>query len=126
MPFRRISYFSVALLACILMFLGCDRSSAPPPPLALEDIPAALQKAFSKAKPEGKELVSQTVTSLQAKDYSKAFLALQALSGSSGLTKEQSSVTGRAFVSVNSALQSAQTQGDTKAAETLQTYRINK
>jgi hypothetical protein len=115
-------------LALVLTFaVACDRSaSAPPAPLAIEQVPAALQKAFSKAKPEAKELVTQVVNALQAQDYPKAFLSVQTLASRSGLDKEQQSVTSRAVLAVNTLLQTAQTKGDSQAAETLKSYRINK
>lgn len=121
----------IKALTCGLAFLliavvGCNRPSPPPTALTLEELPAALGKAFSKAKPEVKDLAGQVVTSVQAQDYSKAFLTLQSLASRPGLTKEQLSVSGRATLTLNDLMQSAQTQGDQKAAQTLKAYRLDK
>ena len=105
---------------------GCSKNTAPPPPLPVDQLPAALEKAFAKAKPDPKELANQIVASLQAQDYARAYTQLQNLLGKPGLTKEQISVTTRGSLSVNTLLQAAQASGDTKAAATLKAYRINK
>jgi len=123
----RIIKFALPLLLAALVGVGCNRSaSAPPAPLPLEQIPAALQKAFSNAKPESKALADQIVTTLQAQDFSKAYYQMQSLSSAPGLNKEQQNVTSRAVLTLNTALQSAQSKGDAQAAETLKTYRVNK
>ena len=122
----RIKIIGLALLLPLLFGLGCDRSSAPPTPLAVEAMPAAFEKAFSKAKPEAKELANQMVAAVQAKDYSKAFLGLQALTALPTLTKEQISVSSGALLTVNTLLQAAQAQGDAKAAETIKVYQSTK
>ena len=117
---------TIALVLSLAYCLGCDRSSAPPAPLAAEEMPAALQKAFSGSKPEAKELANQVVLAVQVQDYSKAFLTLQSLSAQSGLKRDQQSITARAMLTVNNLLQSAQTKGDAQATETLNSYRANK
>ncbi len=121
--------FKFALSAFVGLFLamGCNRNaSAPPAPLPIEQVPAALQKAFTKAKPEDKALVDQLVATVQAQDYSKAFFQMQNLAARPGLNKEQQSVTSRGVLTLNMLLQSAQTKGDVQATETLKTYRVNK
>ncbi len=117
---------TVALSLALIITLGCSKSAPPPTPLAIEEIPAALEKAFSKAGPEIKSLAGQAADSVRARDYSKAFLAIQNLANSPELTKEQQSVTSRATLTVNSLLQAAQSQGDSQAAQTLQNYRRDK
>jgi hypothetical protein len=121
-----IKIIGVALLFPLLVGLGCDRSSAPPTALAVEEFPAAFEKAFSKAKPETKELAKQIVTGVQAKDYSKAFLALQSLLSDATLSKQQMSVTSGALLTVNSLLEAAQAEGNQNAAETIKVYRSTK
>jgi hypothetical protein len=37
-----------------MLGLGCNKRVAPPTPLPIEQLPSALQKAFSKAKPDVK------------------------------------------------------------------------
>ncbi len=116
-------------LACILSLLfsvGCDQSSTPPKPLTAEELPAALEKAFSKAKPEAKGLATQIIASVQAKDYPKAFLDLQSLLGKPDLTQQQVSVTSSALLTANTLLQAAQAQGDSKATEAIKFNRETK
>jgi hypothetical protein len=115
------------LLQVLWLFAaGCSKNPSPPAPLSVEQLPAALEKAFTKAKPEAKDLANQIVTFLQAQDYSKAYTGLQNLLGKPGLTKEQMSVATRGSLTLTTLLQSAQASGDAKAAETLKAYRINK
>jgi len=114
------------LLLFLALGLGCSRSSAPPTPLTAEELPGVLEKAFSTAKPPAKEQATQIVTAVQAKDYSKAFWGIQTLAGVTGLSKEQVKVTARATLTISSLLQSAQAEGDQKAAATIKTYRENK
>jgi hypothetical protein len=116
-----------SFLIIFLMGLGCgQRSTAPPAPIAVEELPAALQKAFAKAKSPLKDLASQAVEFLQAKDYGKAYQTVQNLTAQSGLNKQQIEILTRGSMALNTALQAAQSHGDQKAAETLNTYRINK
>src|SRR5437667_847365 len=109
----------IVLVSVLTAVVACDRSSAPPAPLPIEQLPAALQKAFLKAKPEAKELVTQVLSALQSQDYSKAYLDLQTLAAKPGLNREQQSVASRAVVTANGLLQEAQTKGDKEAAQTL-------
>jgi hypothetical protein len=91
-----------------------------------EQIPAALQQAFAKAKPDVKEMVAAISSGLSAQDYSKAFYALQALSSESGLNKDQQAVLGRSLLTVNNLLQASQAKGDAEAGKALTTYRKSK
>ena len=116
-------------LACLLALtlgVGCNRTVPPPTPLTAEELPGVLEKTFSTAKPQAKELATQVVTSVQAQDYSKAFWAIQTLAGVPGLNKEQANITARATLTINGLLQTAQTQGDAKAAATLKQYHDTK
>jgi hypothetical protein len=117
---------SVAFVLLLLLGLGCSRNSPPPTPFTEAELPGALEKAFTAAKPQAKELATQVVTSVQAKDYSKAFWGIQTLAGAPDLTKDQAKVTARATLTISSLLQSAQVQGDAKAAATLKQYHDNK
>jgi hypothetical protein len=117
---------AVALLFVLTLGVGCNRTTPPPTPLSAEELPAALEKAFSKGRSDSKDLATQVVAAVQAQDYSKAFLVVQTLGNLPGLTKEQQSVVSRATLTVNSLLQAAQSKGDANAAETLKTYRSDK
>jgi hypothetical protein len=125
--YLRFINLALAILLVASLGAGCNRgASAPPAPLPLDQIPAALQKAFGNANPESKNLADQIVATLQAQDYSKAFNQIQNLASTPGLNKEQQSIAARAVLTLNGVLQSAQAKGDEKAAETLKTYRVNK
>jgi hypothetical protein len=117
---------ALALFVVLTLCVACKQSSAPPPTLSIDQLPPALEKAFSAAPAETKELATQIITSVQAKDYGKAYSAIQSLATKSGLTKEQSSVTASGVLTLNTALQSAQASGDSQAAEVLQIHRRNK
>ena len=106
--------------------MGCDKSEVPPEPIPLDQLAAAMDKAFAKGKAEPKELALQISASLTAKEFAKASADLQKLSAMAGLNKEQASIAARGVLTVNQALQDAQAQGDQKAAQTLKSYRINK
>lgn len=116
-----------SLLFILLFALGCGKEViAPPEPLSVDQLPAVMGKAFSAAKPAAKDLATQIISSVQAQDYSKAFLDIQSLSTSPGLTKEQSSVAARALMTINELMKSAVAKGDAKSAATLQHYRMTK
>ncbi len=117
---------AIAVLLGLTLGLGCNRSTPPPTPLPVQEIPAALEKAFSKAKPETKDLARQVVACVQAQDYSKAFQSIQNLASQPGLTKAQANVATRATLTVNSLLQAAETRGDKQAAQILKVYRTDK
>ena len=115
-----------ALLLVLLAAMGCNKSSAPPAPLAMEQLPLVFEKAFRKAKPQVKELAAQVVSSVQTNGYAQAYSDLQKLSTAPELTKEQSSVVGRGMLTINGLLQSAAAKGDENAAQTVKAYRLNK
>src|SRR5438045_3367353 len=112
------------LLTSLLIVTGCSRAgSQPPPPLAVEQIPAEMKKAFAKASPELKEAVTQLNTSLESKDYVAASQIIQMLFDMPVATKNQRMVTVRAMLTINGLLQTAQAQGDQKAAAVLSEQR---
>jgi len=115
-----------ALFLIAALGAGCDKAGPPPAPLTAEELPAAMEKAFSSAKPEIKELAGQFVALVKAKNYPKAFQAMQSLMGQPGLNKEQLNVSSRASLTLNELLQAAQAAGDQKAATTIKNYQFNK
>ena len=120
------NWYLCALLALLVAAVGCNRSAPPPTALTEAELPSALETAFSKAKPDIKDLATQVVAAVQAKEYAKAFQSMQALSAKTGLTKEQINVISRATLTVNDLLQAAQAQGDKKAAQTIKRYQTDK
>jgi hypothetical protein len=121
---RRCGFLIVVSL--LLLESGCKKAEGPPPALTLEQLPAALEKAFAKPQPEASESLTTLLMALREKDYPKAFTALQAVSAAPGLNKDQANVAASGLMTLNSALQDAQGQGDQNAAQTLQTYRATK
>ena len=92
----------------------------------MDQFAATFNKAFAGAKAETKDLATEVVTAVQAQDYPKAFAQLQYLTAAPGLNKEQRSVMARGLLTVNELLAKAQSQGDQKAAQTIQTYQRNR
>jgi hypothetical protein len=121
-----LKFALLAFLLLLPMVQGCKKPDGPPPPISLEQLPAALEKAFAKAKPEAGEPLTTLQGALREKDFSKALMAMQAIAALPGLNKEQANVAAAGLVSINNALQEAQSQGDQNAAKTLQTYRATK
>ena len=114
------------LLLVLLATSGCDRASKPLPVLPLDQLPAALEKAFIKAEAETKDLADSAAASVRSQDYVKATASLQALLGKPKLRREQTDVTARGMLTVREALEAAQAKGDTAAAQTLQKLQRDK
>jgi hypothetical protein len=121
-----VTRITFALFLLLIAGLGCKKDVAPPTVLPVDQFAATFNKAFAGAKAEAKDLAAQIVTAVQAEDYPKAFTQLQSLISVPGLTKDQQSVLARALLTVNDLLAAAQSQGDQKAAQTIQTYQRNR
>ena len=119
----RITFLLLLLLSC---GLGCKPKNSSPTALPVEQLPAALEKAFATAPAEAKELATQLIASIKAQDYSKAHPQMQALGATPHLTPEQLNITARGLLTLNDLLQAAEAQGDKTAAQALQNYRANK
>jgi hypothetical protein len=124
-PFN-LARISLPLLFVLLAGVSCDRASKPPAPLPLEQLPAALEKAFIKAEPATKELAGSVAASVRSQEYPKAYFNLQELVSKSSLSREQADVISRGMLTVHDALQAAQEKGDAAAAQTLQSHRQNR
>ena len=116
--------FTVLLL--LICGLGCSKDLPPPAALPADQFAAVFDKAFATAKAETKGLATEVVTAVQAQDYPKAFSQLQYLAAASGLNKEQRNVVASGLLTVNELLAKAQSQGDQKAAQTIQNYQRNR
>jgi hypothetical protein len=115
--FFRTTFIFVGVLLSVLT--GCNRDPGPPPPIAVEQIPAEMQKAFAKAPSETREIVTQLNNNLEKKDYPAAYVAVQSLVNLPVATKEQRAISLRASLALNGLLQTAQAQGDKQATEVL-------
>jgi hypothetical protein len=117
---------ALALLMLLISGLACRKNIPPPVPLPVNEFGSTFTPVFSRAKAETKDLATQIVVAAEAKDYSTAFARLQTLISAPSLTKDQQSVLARALLTVNDLLAAAQSQGDQKAAQTIQHYQKNK
>lgn len=122
----RLNLLCFTLLLAVVSFTGCSRSNPPPTPLTLEELPAVMEKAFSSATPELKQLTAQITAAVQAKDYSRAFMGIQNLLNKPDLNKEQLMAASRASLTMGELVQAAQSQGDAKATQVLKYHMENK
>jgi len=114
-------------LPILLLFLaGCSKEPGPPPALAVEQIPAELEKAFKQAKQETKDVVGELNSGLQNKDYADAYDAVQALGNIPDTTKEQRMLVSRAMLTIYGLLQTAQANGDDRAAAAIRYHQMTK
>src|SRR6516225_3116357 len=112
-------------LPILLLFLaGCSKEPGPPPALAVEQIPAELEKAFKQAKQETKDVVGKLNSGLQNKDYADAYDAVQALGNIPDTTKEQRMLVSRAMLTIYGLLQTAQANGDDRAAAAIRYHQM--
>jgi RNA polymerase-interacting CarD/CdnL/TRCF family regulator len=115
------------VLAFIAWFflLGCG-NEGPPPPLALDQVPSALTKAFSSGPSERKELADRAISALQNKEVGKALMVVEGLARVPDLNKEQRAVVSRVLLTLNQELQAAEARGDKEAAEVLRTRQMTR
>jgi hypothetical protein len=123
---RRLSAISLVTCVAILGAIGCGKDPGPPPPLALEQIPVEMQKAFDNAEPEAKESVGRLTSALETKDYPVAYEEVQALCNLPGESKEQRVLAARALLTITGLLQTAQAQGDERAANALKLRQMTR
>ncbi len=118
----------IVLLVCLTFcgVVGCKRTPPPPTPLGADQIGPEFQKAFSKAKPDVKQLADHVVSAVQSKDYAGAFQGVQLLCNAPDATEQQRLISARAMLTITALLQTAQSQGDNAASETLKTFQRNK
>jgi hypothetical protein len=99
----RKTLFSLTVLTTLLF--GCNEATQSPEPLTLDQIPAAMAKAFQNARPAVRQHADGVVASLNQKNYPAASVQLTTLTGVPELTDEQRSVANRSMVAVNEKLQ---------------------
>ena len=116
----------LALCSLAILVCGCAKDPGPPPPLAVENIPGELEKAFQAAKQQTKDIVGKVNSGLQSKDYPGAYDAIQALGSLPDTSIEQRRLTARAMLTIYGLLQTAQSQGDDKAAAALRYHQMTK
>lgn len=118
MTLKTTSFLRVIVsgLLLALAMAGCEKNT-PPQPLAVDQIPAAMNQAFAKSSAERKELVDRAVSALQNKELSKALMVVEGLCAVPDLTSEQRETASRALLTLNQELQAAAQRGDKAAAE---------
>jgi hypothetical protein len=122
----RINCWLLGLLLAMALMTGCSEAESPAKPITLEEIPAALSKAFANGKGEAKEISGQTAAAVEAKDHAKAATLLENLRQRPDLTAQQGRTVAGAAMSVHAALVSAEAHGDKQAAEVLNLQRMTK
>jgi hypothetical protein len=89
---------------CLLFFCaGCAKQG--PPPLTLDESPAAITKAFQTASMQVKKNAEAVAAMIKEKHYAGASIQLQALLSNTGISKEQRDVLSAASIAVNEVLQ---------------------
>jgi TolA-binding protein len=97
---KQLLVLSVLLIALV----GCGRGAAPAP-MSLQEIPAALQKAFQGSKDELKMQIQGVSMQVEHNQLSPASFQLQNLLGDRSLSKDQSALIARVLVTINASLQ---------------------
>jgi hypothetical protein len=123
---RRGGAFGCAALVVLVILSACRREDAPLPPLPADQIAAEFGKGFNNAKQNVKDAADRVLKALAAKDYPAAYQAVQELCSAGNATKEQQRLAARAMITIAGLLQTAQVQGDEKAAAALKSYQSTK
>ena len=104
----------------LLLATGCAKHS--PAALAPDQIPGAINQAFSQATGETKDAAAQAAAACQQHDAVGAFTSIQALAQQRDLTPEERSIAARAEVTCLRQVQAAAEQGDASAQAVLHQY----
>ena len=118
----------LALIAGVLIsitMIGCG-SHTPPEALTDEELPAALQSAFSGAEAGIKGNIDAGVAAFQANDYMKAISAFNQVTQVQTLSEYQRAVVSRAVISANEHIQMEGAQGNPAATQFLKYQGANK
>ncbi|MCX6883476.1 MAG: hypothetical protein WCR20_00375 [Verrucomicrobiota bacterium] len=105
------------LAACALLVGGCSKEYEVPSALTVAELPTALEKAFSSAAAERKELVDRSIGALKEGKLPNALMVIESLCAIPDLTPTQRTVATRAVLTLNQELQSAAAKGDKSAAD---------
>jgi len=113
------------LLPLTFGLCGCSKSEAPPP-IDVGQIPTALQDAFKGAKEPLAGLVNDLIAAVEARDWPKASVAVQALSGAASLGEKQRETVARCLISINAQVGEAAAGGNAQAEEIQRMIRQDK
>lgn len=123
---RRLGALQLIALLALGILNACHRADAPLAVLPPEQIATEFGKTFSNAKQNVKDASDRVLKALADKDYPAAFQAVQELCSVGDATKAQQTLAARALVTIQGLLQSAQAQGDEKAAAAVKLYQNTK
>jgi hypothetical protein len=123
---RFVSAICLITGMAVLGLVACHKDPGPPPPLAVEQIPAEMQKTFNNAGSEIKDAVGRLTSALQNKDYPAAFEEVQTLCALPDETREQRELAARSLLTITGLLQTAQAQGDERAATALKLRQMSR
>jgi hypothetical protein len=126
MPFSRLSQAVLPVLAgACLLAVACNRAK-PPEPVALEDISRVLNEAFRAGPAEARALAGQVAEAVAAQQWTRASLAVQALSETPGLSKPQAGQVASCLIAINAQVSAAAEAGDAQAEQLREFRRIDK
>jgi hypothetical protein len=112
-------------VAAILCLAACDRAKAPEP-LDIVDLPRVLRAAFTGGPVEAKSLAETVALAVEAKEWAKASVGVEALSHQAGLSRKQSVEAARCTIAINAQVQAAAEAGNTEATEVREIRRREK
>ena len=122
----KLPQFFRLLFIAALLSPGCAKEPTPPAPLAVEQIPAAMDAEFQIATPEIRDAAAGMVAAVKQNELPTAFDKLQELSSRGDLSPAQRATASRAMMGVAQSLQNAASNGDAKAAEALHRYQTTR
>ncbi len=109
----------------LLAFAGCNHGK-PPEPVSLADVPRLLQEGFPNARGPIQDSVTAVVAAVEAQDWPKASLAIQALASQAGLKPAQQELVARCTIAINAQMAEAAAAGNEEAQEIRQIHRMEK
>lgn len=121
-----LQQLAIAIGACLVFSLGCRKPAPAPAPVAIEQVPPTMEKAFEQAPAELRQTAGGIATTLRNSDDASAFFELQSLSAKPTLTPAQRDAVTRSMLAVHERLRAAAAKGDQQAEKALEHYRATK
>lgn len=109
-----------------LISVGCSREVKAPEPIAVAQIPAALEPLFIGAKPEVASVISNLVAAIKDNDPTDALSHAEKLAQLPTLSKKQREILPRIHLALVEAANAAAEKGDQRAAAEMNFRRQNK
>lgn len=124
-PHRHLSLATGIIVGVITgLFCGCHRNAQIPSTPA--EIQSTIQTAFKNGDPKAKAMANDVVAAIQNQKTSEAFMGLNALSTTPGLTEEQRIAAARSRAAISRELRAQADKGDAEAAKVLQLYQMTR